>query len=88
MNKENTILANEITLSNLTLKTIKQKGKKVKEVILKEVVFSYPESGKRERLFYSNIDDRRIIHRAGMKEDLLIVKVEVISRHGFKNKQL
>ena len=76
---------NQIILCNLTLKTIKRKGEQVKTVILKDTIFSYPESGERNKLDYNKMEDRKLIHRAGLKESVLIEKVEVISYHGFKN---
>lgn len=76
---------NQIVLCNLHLKTIKRKGHTVKELILKDTVFAYGETGKQELLDYNKIEDRRIIHRTGLKEDLIITNIDVISTHGFRN---
>ena len=71
----------EIVLCNLKLKPIKKES-----FYLKDVIFSNPYEKKRFELIYSNRNDRRLIDLTGFKEDLKIINIEVISRHGFKNK--
>lgn len=83
--KQGELKPNQIGLCNLYLKTVNKKGCRVRELILKDTVFAYGESGKQELLEYNKIEDRRIICRTGLKEDLIITNIDVISTHGFRN---
>lgn len=73
-------------MCNLTLSTFPKEKKKSKVIELKEIVFSCHYDRDAEILYYSDIDDLIIIHKAGFKEDLKIIKIEVIKELGFKQK--
>ena len=73
-----------IIYCNMQLTTIRvQEGRrrvKQKIVDLKETVFSCPIGSERDVLRYSDIRDRRLIVRTGLKEDLKVLKVEIIKK--------
>lgn len=71
----------QIVYCNLHLKT-----KNNKKVVLKETVFSYDYEKKRTKLYWSVLDDKRLIKRTGFEEDLIIEKIDVIKELGYKNK--
>lgn len=77
---------NEIKLGEIVLCNLKLKAKNKESFILKDVVFSYDYDYKKTFLNYSIMNDRRIIKKTGLKENLTIISIEVLSRHGFKNK--
>lgn len=71
----------QIVYCNLHVKT-----KKNKEFIIKNCIFSHPYNKKRVDLFYSDMNDRRLIKQTPFKEDLKIVNVDIIEYLGFKHK--
>lgn len=70
----------QIVLCNLTLQD--NKGKKIE---LKKVLFSFPYDRDRMYLHYSDFEDRRLIHKAKKKEDLRVLKIEVLKELGYKS---
>lgn len=70
----------QIVLCNLKLRSLKGKT-----IYLKDVIFSKPYDKERKVLIFSNIEDRNIICKTKLKEDLFILEVEIIKELGFKH---
>lgn len=79
----------EIVYCNITAQTIPAKPKaKPVMFVAKGIVFAAPWSGYNPNLRWSVREERMIIRKFGAEQDLRIVKLEVISRHGFIGKHL
>ena len=85
MGKEDSITSNmkkgEIIFCNLYLK--RKNGLVIQ---LKECVFSKPYEKERNVLEYNNANDRVLINKTNLKEDLIIESIEIIKSVGFKHK--
>lgn len=55
-------------------------------IILKNCIFSQPYDKEKNILKFNNDEDRRLIKKTKLKEDLKIEKINVIKSLGFKNK--
>jgi predicted aminopeptidase len=82
------LIPGQIVYCNITAETVPRPRVKAKTLQAKQVVFGVPYSGYNSHLSWADRDDRLIINRFGVEEDLMIVKVDVISTHGFMNKQI
>lgn len=71
----------QIVLCNLKLRTLSGRL-----VYLKDIIFSKPYESERNVLIYSKIEDRNIICKTKLKEDLFILDIEIIKELGFKHK--
>jgi hypothetical protein len=70
----------DIAIVNLTV--INSRNKKY---FLSDVIFSIPYDSDRQILKYNNIEDRRIIRKFNLSEDLTIVNIDVIKPLGKKS---
>lgn len=73
----------QIVYCNLKVKTM---CKKKKEYIIENCIFSHPYEEKRNVLYWSEMNDRRLIKQTPFKEDLCILKIDIISYLGFRHK--
>lgn len=65
---------------------ITAKNKKGKVFTTPPTIFSCPYTGFKPELSLTDQYDVRIIEKAGAKENLTITRLDIISRHGFRNK--
>jgi hypothetical protein len=84
----NTINPGEIVYARITTQTIGRKGKPAKLLTAPPIVYAASWDGYSPALTYTSREDRMTIGKFGVKEDLVIVKMEVISRHGYRNKEV
>ncbi|SMC52549.1 hypothetical protein [Pedobacter nyackensis] len=82
----NTINPGEIVYARITASTIARKGRPSKKLTAHPIVFAASYDGYSPNLAFNNREDRMTINKFGVNEDLVIVKLEVISRHGYRNK--
>jgi hypothetical protein len=71
----------EIVFCNLTCKTDKGKA-----LTVKRIVFSCGYNGLSKKLLYAVSEDQYLINKFGLKEDIEIVAIEVISSLGYRHK--
>lgn len=76
----------EIVYARITTTTIARKGRPAKKLTAQPFVFAAGWEGYTDHLSYNNREDRMTINKFGVQEDLIIVGMEVISRHGYRNK--
>jgi hypothetical protein len=70
----------DIAIVNLTVTNSRNK-----KYFLSDVIFSIPYDSDRQILKYNNIEDRRIIRKFNLSEDLNIENIEVIKDLGKKS---
>ncbi|RZM18130.1 MAG: hypothetical protein EOO88_41545 [Pedobacter sp.] len=79
----------EIVYARITCATIPAKPKaKPKVLTAPPFVFAASWGGYNTNLSWNNREDRMSINKFGVQEDLVLIKLEVISRHGFIGKHL
>ena len=78
----------EIVYARITTSTIPAKRKPAKILTSKTIVFAVSWSGYSPELSWDKREDRMIINKFGVQEDLVITGLDVISRHGFIGKHL
>lgn len=74
--------------ARITVSTIRRKGRPAQRLTSPPIVFAAGWDGYSPSLRYSDREDRMTINKFGVKEDLVITQLEVISRHGFRNKEV
>ena len=85
----NTIQPGEIVYARITAQTIPAKPKAKPQILTAPpFVFAASWGGYSPHLSYANREDRMSINKFGVQQDLVIVGMEVISRHGFRNKAI
>lgn len=82
----NTIKPGEIVYARITTQTIARKGRPAKKITAPPIVFAASWDGYNTQLLYADREDRMTINKFGVQEDLVIIGMEVVSRHGYRNK--
>lgn len=71
----------DIAMINLTVMDSRNK-----KYYLEDVLFSIPYESDRNELKFNNIEDRRIIKKFKLSEDVRVFNIEVVKRLGKKSK--
>ena len=78
----------EIVYTQISASTHTPQGKPAKTLVPLKLVFAARWTGYTPDLSWNDRDERVVIRKFGVQEDLLITVVKVISRHGFRVKAI